>query len=271
MLKKHSQSIHHQTIFRWFSRIFITASLIFCFALLPLFVQSKNNFSELQIEKKKQMLNSGASQISSTVTGMINTSKALLFDSRFNQFRYLNIDYDDISITTQHQLQAELKNLTQPFDFVSHTALQLNEEVIITDNTIFFKNQLDYYPNFFQVDNLSFDEWTNLLSATGTGFTQVCHIKTYSSEYDALVFVTPWTNSTYLYTCINVSTIKQLIIEEANLNNCYFTITSADDTVLYSDIPNDVAKYQTFSEVCSAGRIKISVHIPNSVFSQNIK
>ena len=271
MLKKHAQSTHQQTIFRWFSKIFITVSLIFCFALIPLFAQSKNIFSDLQTEKRNQMLNSGASRISSTVTGMLNTSKALRDDSRFNHLRYLDTNFDDITITTQHQLQSELDNLTQPFDFVSHTALQLNEEVIITDSTIFFKNQLGYYPNFFQVDDLSFDEWTNLLSATGTGFTPVCHIKTYSSEYDALVFVTPWTNSTYLYTCINVSTIKQLIIEEANLKDCYFSVTSTDDTVLYSDIPNDVAKYQTFSEVCSAGRIKISVHIPDSVFFQNMK
>ena len=271
MLKRHEQSTHQQTIFRWFSKIFITVSLIFCFALIPLFAQSKNNFSDLQAEKRKQMLNSGASRISSTVTGMLNTAEALRNDSRFNHLRYLDTNYDDITIATQHQLQSELENLTQPFNFVSHTALQLNEEVIITDSTIFFKNQLSYYPNFFQVNDLTFDEWTNLLSATGTGFTPVCHIKTYSSEYDALVFVTPWTNSTYLYTCINVSTIKQLIIEEANLNDCYFSITSTDDSLLYSDLPNDMEKYQTFSEVCSSGRIKISVHIPDSVFFQNMK
>ena len=271
MLKKHAQSTHQQTIFRWFSKIFIAVSLVFCFTLIPLFAQSKNNFSNLQIEKRKQMLNSGASRISSTVTGMLNTSKALRNDSRFNHLRYLDVNYDDFTITTQQQLQSQLEHLTQPYDFVSHTALQLNEEVIITDDTIFFKNQLGYYPNFFQVNDLSFDEWTNLLSATGTGFTPVCHIKTFSSEYDALVFVTPWTNSTYLYTCIDIATIKQLIIEEANLNNCYFSISTTDDTLLYSDIPDDVAKHQTFSEVCSAGRIKISVHIPNSVFFQNMK
>ena len=271
MLQKHSRSSHQQTIIRWFSKIFITVSLIFCIALIPLFLQSKNNFSDLQIEKRKQLLSSGTTRISSTVAGMINTSKALLSDSRFNQLRYLNIDYDDISITTQHQLRTELQNLMQPFDFVSHTALLLDKEAIITDSAVFFKNQLDYYPNFFQVDELSYEEWFNLLSSTGTGFTQVCHINTYSSEYDAIIFVTPWTSSTYLYTCINVSTIKQMIIEESNLDNCYFTITSPNDTILYSDIPDSIDNYQTFSEVCSSGRIKISVHIPDSVFFQNMK
>ncbi len=271
MLKKHSNSIHQQTVIRWFSKIFISISLAFLLLLLPLFASSKNNFSDLQIEKRKQLLNSGATRISSTVSGMINVSKALRGDSRFTPLKYPNSNYKDISLSTQHQLQAELENLTHPYDFVSHTALHLNEDVTITDSALFFENQLDYYPNFFQVNDLSYEEWMNLLSASSTGFTPVCHIKTYSSEYDALIFVTPWTSTTYLYTCINVNTIKQLIIEEESLDTCYFTITSSDNTVLYSDLPNDLKNYETISEACSTGRINISVHIPNSVLFQNMK
>lgn len=271
MLKKRSDSVHYHAILKWFSKIFIAVSIIFCLALIPIFAQMKNNFSDLQMEKRKQMLHYGATQISSTVKGLINTSNAMLHDARFNQLRHLNTDYDSISITTQHQMQDELKNLISPFDYISHTALQFNEEIIITDSTLFFQNHLNYYPNFFQVDELSYEEFVNLLSATGTGFTPACHVRTYSSEYEALILVTPWTNSSYLYSCINVSAIKQLIIEEANLKDCYFTITSADDDVLYTDLPENVSKHQTFSEVCSSGKIKLSVHIPDSVFYQHMK
>ena len=209
MLKKHYNSIHQQTIIRWFSKIFISVSLVFFFLLIPLFASSKNNFSDLQIEKRKQLLNSGATRISSTVSGMINVSKALRGDSRFTPLKYPNSNYKNISLSTQHQLQAELENLTHPYDFVSHTALHLNEDVTITDSALFFENQLDYYPNFFQVNDLSYEEWMNLLSASSTGFTPVCHIKTYSSEYDAIIFVTPWTSTTYLYACINVSDLNR--------------------------------------------------------------
>ena len=271
MLKKQSNSIHYHAIFKWFSKIFIIISIIFCIALIPVFALMKNNFSDLQMEKRKQMLHSGATQISSTVKGLINAADALRHDARFNQLRYPNADYDNFPITTQHQMQDELQNLMSPFDYVSHTALQLNEDVIITDSTLFFKNRLDYYPNFFQVDDMTYDEFVNLLSATGTGFTQVCHVKTYSSEYDALLLVTPWTNSSYLYSCINVSAIKQLVLEEANLNDCFLTVTSADDDLLYSDLPEDVSKHQTLSEICSSGRMKISVHIPDNVFYQHMK
>lgn len=271
MLKKREDSIHYQAVVQWFLRIFIIVSLVFCFALIPLFAKMKNNFSDLQMEKRKQMLHSGATHISSTVTGMLNTSIALRSDSRFGQLRNRNVDYKNIPITTQNQLQKTFEDLTLPFSSVSHAALQLDKEATITDETVFFENQLDYYPNFFQVNDLDYDEWMKYLADAGTGFTSVCHIKTYSDEYDAIIFVTPWSNSSYLYACMDILGIKKMVIEENNLEDCYFTITSAENEVLYSDLPEKINKHQTFSEFCSAGQIKVSVHIPNSVFYQNMR
>lgn len=272
MFRKHSDSIHYQTIFQWFLRIFLIVSLVFCFALIPLFVSMKGSFTDLQIEKRKQMLHTGTGLISNTAEGILNTSAALLSDSRFIQLRYKNIDYNDITITTQNQLLETFEDLIYPYNNVlSHTALQLNREATITDNTVFFKNQLDYYPHFFQVNDMDYEEWVNYLSEIGTGFSSVCHIKTFSSEYDAIIFATPWANSSYLYTCIDVSDIKSLILEENNLNNCYFTINDANGNELYSDLPENVTKYQTFCDGVTPGQLKISVHIPNNIFYQNMK
>lgn len=271
MIKKRSDSIHYQAIFQWFFRIFIIISLVFCCALIPLFAKMKNNFSDLQSEKRKQLLSNGANQISSTVTGILNTSSALRDDSRYSQLLYKNVNYDDFSVTTQKQLRDTLDSLMHPYTSVSHVALQLDREVTITNSSVFFKNQLDYYPNFFQVNDLDYDEWTKLLKETKTGFTPVCHIETYSNDFDALIYVTPWTNSSYLYACIDVADIKELVIEEKNLKNCYLTISSSEGETLYSDLPKKANKFQTFTEFCSTGQIEFSVHIPNSVFYQNMR
>ena len=271
ILKKNIPSSHHQAVFRWFSKIFITIALIFCFALIPLFTSMKNTFTDLQIEKRKQMLHSGTTELSSTVSGIINASRSLLYDDRFSHLVYKNIDYNDFTITAQRQMKGTLQSLIMPFETISEATLLLNEEVIITSNSIFFKNQLPYYTNFFQVDNLSYEEWVNLLSSTGSGFTPVCNIKTYSTTYDALVYVTPWSNSSYLYACIPVETIKELILEEKNLTNCYYTVSSSKGDVLYSDLPKNIANVQTFTENCSTGRIKVSIHIPIDVFVQDMK
>lgn len=271
MPKKYTPSTHHQTVFQWFSKIFVAVSLIFCFTLIPLFASMRRSFSDLQIEKWKQLLHSGTTEISSTVTGILNISTTLLSDERYSHLTYKNIDYADFTITKQRQMRSTLQSLTKPFGIMSDTTLLLNEEVAITNSTIFFGNNLSYYPNFFQADDLSYEEWTNLLSSTGTGFTTAHTIKTYSTKYDALVFVTPWSSDSYLYTCIPIRTFKKLVIEEANLEHCYFTVSSAKDDILYSDLPEELTNYQTFTEPCTSGQVKISVHIPNSIFFQNMK
>jgi len=271
MTKRHSKSIHYHAVFQWFSKIFLAVSLLFCIALIPLFFSMKNAFEEVQIEKRKQMLNNGVSQISSTVTGIINASKALSHDTRFLSFRYKDVDYNTIALSTQNQFQSTLKNLMQPFDLVSHTALFLDEKATVTNYTVFFNNQLDYYPNFFQVNDLSYEEWITLLSETTNHFTDVCHIKTYDDEFDAIIYVTPWASSKYFYSCIRIEDIKESVLEKKNQSDCYITIQNSDNEILYSDLPVDISKYQSFKEVSDAGEITLLIHIPDSVFYENMR
>lgn len=197
MKKTHFQQA--RTISQWFLNIFVIISLLFCLALIPLFIYLQNTFTNLQLEKHRQQLNSGVDQISSLVNGMMNISETLRSDSRFRTLRYKNADYSNISAVTRMQLQDTFESQMLPYDSVSHAALQLEQNVVITDNTVFFEDHTCYYPDFFSVNDLSYDRWIQFLSDNGSGFLPVCHIKTYSKEYDSLIYSTPWTNSTYFY------------------------------------------------------------------------
>lgn len=70
---------------------------------------------------------------------------------------------------------------------------------------------------------------------------------------------------------MKIDDFKKLIISEGNLDNCYFTVTRIDNEILYSDIPESIHKYQTLSAQVLYGKIIVSVHIPYSVFYQNMK
>lgn len=270
MTEKRSKSIHYQAILQWFFKIFIIIALVFCIALIPLFASMKNTFSKLQEEKRRQLLLSGTSQISSVVRGMINTSDTLLSDQRFLQLHYKNVDSNEISVSTQRQLRHFLTDLTISIEPLKNITLLLDKNAVVSKDALFFDNDTDYYPTFFQADNMSYDEWVNLLKDTGTGFTPVHHIKTYSSEYDAITFVTPWSNTSYIYTCLPVTTLKEMVMEESTLSNCYFSITTKDENVLYTDLPNDAPKHLTFTEDSALGNIRVSVHIPNSIFYEDM-
>lgn len=271
MLKKQTNPTHEQTIFKWFFRLFTIVSLIFCFALIPAMMHTKNTFFDLQIEKRKQLLDTGADKLSSIVSGTINASASLYLDSRFAYLHSKNIDYEAVPISTQQQMKYCIDNLTASLDIASHIALQLNENIVVTYDYAFFENSLRYYPDFFQVDDLDSQEWRELLQKTGSGFLPVSHIKAYSGEYDALIYVTPWGSSGYVYSCINVKDIKKEVIEEANLSSCYYTITTSDGQVLYSDLPEDQSDCQTLAKRCSSGNIVVSIHIPNSILTQNMR
>ncbi|MBQ6834055.1 MAG: hypothetical protein IJO55_06540, partial [Lachnospiraceae bacterium] len=236
-----------RTIFRWFLNIFIVTSLVFCLALIPLLSHLQTTFSNVQEEKYNQQLDSGVAQISSCVNGVLNLSKNIFSDSRFNVLRYKNIDYANIPVTTRSQLRNTFESLLFPFTSISHAALQLGENVVITNTSVFFEDHTSYYPDFFSVNNLTYIEWIELLSDNDTNFLPVCRVKTYDSEYDALIFSTQWVHSSYIYACMKIDHVKELVLAESNRENCYLTITRIDGTPLYSDLPNSIAEYQTYS------------------------
>ena len=129
---------HRQThiIFKWFLNIFIVISLSFCLALIPLFTRLQNTFSGVQEDKFNQQLTSGVTQISSNVNGILNISGTLFSDPRFLVLRYRNADYSNIPVTTRNQLQNEFETLLFPFTSIFHAALQLEENVVITNSTV---------------------------------------------------------------------------------------------------------------------------------------
>ena len=88
------KNIYHRSrsVFQWFSTIFIIISLIFCLALVPLFIYLQNTFTDLQLEKSRQQLNTGISEIEAVTADILNISQLLLGDSRFIPLRY-KVDY----------------------------------------------------------------------------------------------------------------------------------------------------------------------------------
>ena len=264
---------HRQTriIFKWFLNIFIVISLSFCLALIPLFTRLQNTFSGVQEDKFNQQLTSGVTQISSGVNGILNISGTLFSDPRFLVLRYRNADYSNIPVSTRNQLQNEFETLLFPFTSISHTALQLEENVVITNSTVFFNDSTHYYPDFFSVNGLTYAQWTELLAENETNFLPLCHVTTNKEQYDALIFSTRWVHSSYLYACMKIDHLKELVLAKDHQEDCYFTIARTDGTILYSDLPDSVGKYQTYSQTVPYGKISVSIHIPHTVLYENMK
>lgn len=269
MKKEHS--IQNHSISQWFLLIFTLASLIFCLTLFPLLAYLQSTFSELQMEKARQQLSTGATELEDTVTGLLNVSSILSSDPRFVVLRYNEPDYSAVPANIRNQLKNTFGGLLYPLETISDAALLFDQNVAITQNTIFFYDVTCYYPDFFCVDDLSYEEWKQLLSERNSGFLPAHRIKTHQKEYDALVYVLRWGSSAYIYACLDISTIKELLIADPDLSGYYFTITDTNGTLLYSDLSENHQNYQTLGQKISTGGLSITIHIADSVFYNKMK
>lgn len=274
---KSKYSVHSQSILRNFFLILIIVLLLFSVMLIPLLLYLQNVFTELQIEKSRQQLNAGVTKMQEIVVGIADISDALFNDSRFVSLSYAGTDYSDVNVVVRNQLNHTFTSLVNPFDEITHAALQLKQNVVVTNGSVFFEDINTYYPDFFCVNGLSYEAWTALLKENSNRFLPVSRIETYSKEYDALIYSTKWMDSAYLYACIDVDDIKPMMVSKSEKGHCYITLRTLDGALLYSDLPgersdySDPEGYTTITEKSYIGSIQISIHMDNSILYQKMK
>ena len=267
-IMKEKTSNHFRITFQWFFRYFLIFSILFCIILVPFLFYLKNVFSTLQLKQIQQQSNLGAEQLESTVTGLFNVAEVLTQDPRFISLRYEDETYTSVPANICNQMKTTLHGLLFPIENISDAALQFSQNIAFTSTTLFFEGSSCYYPDYFCVDDLSYEEWMQLLAKNRTGFMPVHHIKTYTEEYDALIFATRWVNNAYLYACLDVKDIKSSFITEAEKEGWYITLFKTDGTILYSDLPDTETHYQTISTHISAGDLYIDIHVADYIFAE---
>lgn len=262
------------TLIRWISVLFVTNALIFCAALLPALSYLKDTFTTLQLEKSNQQMKSGAESIDQAVNLLINASQTIASDSRFRTLRYAQVDYDKIAYNTKGQLKAAFEGLMAGQDIAVDAALEFEQDTAIVLGDIFWRGNSLYYPDFFCVGDMSFEEWREMLQENKYGFLPVQtirHPKSHKEEYDALIYAVQWSKSAYMYACFDMEQVKEMFISDEEKEGCYLTITCAKDgTVLYSDLPEKESITQTISTHLTAGDIDVQVHIGESVFGEKM-
>ncbi|MBQ8815452.1 MAG: helix-turn-helix transcriptional regulator [Lachnospiraceae bacterium] len=269
-LKPQKRSQSGQSIVRWFLVCFICFSLIFFIALLPLISYCRNVFTELEIKKSTQQMDFGISQLDNTVTSIASASQTLQSDTRFIPFQYLEPDYSAINITVRNQMRDYLNALVFPLPLVSNCALQFSSTTVITPTLTLFEERPGYYPTLFSVEGLTYEEWEGLLSKNKSGFLPVKRITANGRTYDALIYSIAWTESSYLYVCMNISDVKQALIEKSDLSSYLVTIKNAAGDVLYTDLTNDTSDYHAVTQKTSVGGLTITIHIPHAALTERM-
>lgn len=260
----HSKNKHFT---HWYIKIFSVVSLLFTLALIPITIHLQNTFTTLELQKATNQLNTSILRFDSDILTLANMAQTLYSDSDFLYCLSIDENYDSVSINTRNQIKNTFSGIALPLTLAKDVTLQIDQNVIISTNNIFFADKnLRYYPDFFCVDNLSFSEWTQLLSENNSGFLPVCHVQTNKNEYDALIFLTKFSSLSYIYACFDISVLSDLLLENSIQEQCYVSISTSEGTCLYSNLPDENSNYKTITQYNSIGNLKISVHIPNNLF-----
>ena len=254
-----------QSIRRWFFVGFLSFSMLFFVVLLPLFVYCHDTFAELKIKEISQQMNFGVSQLESTVSGVLNASQSTAEDNRFIKLHHITIDYSQISASNRMEMKSIMASLIRPHDMVTDCALQISDRNAVTPMLTTFGNPAGYYPFYFCVDNLSYDEWFTLLSKSTPGFLPVHHITTPYSNYDALIYSVCWNRDKFFYATINVNTLKKKMIASEYMGDIFMTIENTQGDCLYTDCPDGQSNFHTVSQKTSYGNLLVSIHIPKNL------
>ncbi|MBQ8815397.1 MAG: helix-turn-helix transcriptional regulator [Lachnospiraceae bacterium] len=259
-----------KSIVRWFLICFLSFSLIFLITLLPLISYCRSVFTDLEIKKSTQQMDFGISQLENTVNGVNSAAYNLKSDIRFLPFFYRESDYSSITVSVRNQMMSYLNGLMFPLTLVSDCTLQFSENTVITPTRTMFDENYLFYPDRFKVDDLTYEEWTALLSENDTGFLPVSHVTTTNGAYDALIYSLPIMNGRYFYVCLKMDDIKRALIDTDMLDSCYLTLTDLDGHTLHTDLSDSPENYHSVTQRTSVGQLSVTVHIPKSALSSKM-
>ena len=245
--------------------------MIFFLVLIPLISYCKNVFTDLEIKKSTQKMDFGISQLENTVNGMVSAAQSLSNDIRFLPFFYQEPVYSEITVSKQHQMKDYLNSLVFPLSLITDCAIEFSDDVAITPTFTLFERYPGYYPFHFCVNDMTYEEWHQILEENGSGFLPACQVTTPNKSYNALIYALPWTKTSYLYACLDVSDIRQALIAKSDLDNYRLTIQNTAGELLYTDLTDSWSDYHSVTQTTAIGSLAITVHIPKTALSSLIR
>ena len=130
MRKRKDRLRNYYVVKKGFASIFISLSLVFSLALIPLVAYLHNTFYELEREKYQEGIINGTKKMDDLVTVISNVAQMLTNDPSFVSLRYPNANYADVPFSTQRELRDTLRGALLPYDLILNAALQLDENAV---------------------------------------------------------------------------------------------------------------------------------------------
>ena len=185
------------SVSKWFASFYFIFCILFGFLLVPIIKYSEGVCRELVTEKFNQKLISASTKFDDELYAVSIIPEELVSYSDFIPYIYQKDDYMHADYKFQKQIRNIMINKFHITSMAKDFALQFNVNEVITESQIFLLQSLQYYPKFFEVDEMSANEWHSYLLQFQEQTLTFHHIKSSKGEYDALVYIVPCISDIY--------------------------------------------------------------------------
>ena len=257
---------------------------IFCLLLLllvPVVVQSYRMAKQLSLDTFQTRLSQGLNNFESQILRANQITKVLQQDAIFYNLLLLEAEPDSPDYPDFKQLQEKLALWSLTVEMME------DSYILYRNNDLFLSNQLaaeDYrkvYPQFFQLEEQSVEEWRNSMFMENHYFRLLSAASVYSSyhfptEYQAIPLVI---NASYSSNVSN-SVLVFLFDQEQVINSmlaekeqevCRLTLECADSLIFSTEAHPEPENNICITETSENGFLEATLEIPKTYFYGKIR
>jgi len=245
--------------------------------LIPTYIKNYSILMEQELAITSANLKSGIDTLDNQIFSMLSLSQTSYSDIRY---RELFLGEKPVSINNYvklNQVQTNFTNLIGTQTLISDAGIVFKNGMILTR----YRNFFDYnsYEKFFVYNNLSYDEWHDLLYRKAYGaFLPEAEVKSADyNTYRCIAYIYSWPPDVtknipgVFYITIDKNKLLLNIVSSEIAEHGFVRIYDPQNTLLLDHQYTAPKGYKIITHTSSSTGLKVEVGIPNYLISERLK
>lgn len=265
-LSKQNHPNKYIALVSWYSKVMLVIVILAFVLMIPLLFFCSSRITSLWENNYLTKIEITERKISDAADNISEMLSMYGKEIEFMRLGYISDDQiSELDYATRVKLINRLHEIIFTHPLINDCILLRSEEIAVTNNTIFLNGQNKLYPDYIQVDSLTFAQWQQLINDNSGKFIPAGWIRTLEKKYQGLTYVVPFLNKAKLIAIFDVQKIKDVLLDQNQKEQCLIEIMNEQGDILYSERPDDLGQYYTISQQSMDHKIKTTVFVSKNL------
>ncbi len=258
------------------SMYFILFSLLVVMTYIPIYSYVYNNALNNIIESCSNIFDKNITTLDSSLTALRMAVNGTYTDPKFNNLKYNRKEENPIIITS---LPDTLKYILINQPLLGDAAILLPNKTIVSRTRFFNTNEyFDYYPQFLSCEDLTYDEWIDMLYQQRFLPAMDYYSVDYGS-YSAITYSAYWfysehgnvyTSDKLFFATLPIPSLEKMFLADMGADSWIY-ISDASGTLLYASDYYQKKGYEILSATTNQHGLNIQVGISDAFIKENMR